>query len=213
MTGSVQYELRYFPIRGLGELPRMIMECGDIKYQNSYPTDWTKEKSTAPFGQLPMLMETTKDGKVFTLAQSSAISRYLAHKAGIAGRDEHQTALLESMYESIVDIRTHWIKAFYSPEDKKKVAFDSFFAENLPNWALFNERFFASTSEKFMFLTGNDITYVDLFLFIMVDGWIEMNPKAIDCYPTMKKVHQNVKNHSKISAYLKSDRRHPSTMK
>lgn len=56
-TPDAEYTLHYFPIRGLGELPRLILEVGGLVYRNTYPVDWPKEKSSSPFGQVPLLIE------------------------------------------------------------------------------------------------------------------------------------------------------------
>lgn len=57
-------------------------------------------KPTLPFGQLPLLV----DGDI-RLAQSNAILRYVADKAGLDGRDDPKYyALSEMLIEEAVDI-------------------------------------------------------------------------------------------------------------
>lgn len=104
------------------------------------------------------------------MAQSGSISRYLARKIGIAGSNEKEAATIESIYEAlgnfsiphsrnvfdlssfffIVDIRTHWLKAFYAPEVDKKKSIDLFFAENFVNWSNFFERYLDRSSGDFI---------------------------------------------------------------
>lgn len=53
-----------------------------------------------PFGQLPVL---EIDGKIVN--QSVAISRYLAKKAGLAGKDEWESLLVDVAIDNIYEIR------------------------------------------------------------------------------------------------------------
>lgn len=57
--------------------------------------------------------------KDFKLAQSGSISRYLARKVNMVGENFDHIAIVESIYKALVDIRTHWLKAFYAPEPDK----------------------------------------------------------------------------------------------
>ena len=73
------YTLHYFPVQGLGELPRLIMEVAGLAYQNTYPRDWYTEKPTLPFGQLPMLIERQADGSVGSPCALGGQARPAAH--------------------------------------------------------------------------------------------------------------------------------------
>lgn len=53
-----------------------------------------------PFGQVPIL---EIDGKI--LNQSIAICRYLAKKAGLAGKDEWESLLIDITVDNINDLR------------------------------------------------------------------------------------------------------------
>ena len=209
-----EYTIHYFPIRGLAELPRLIMEVGGLQYKNTYPSDWPKEKSHTPFGQVPILTErhlsprdkTTQVGHDFKLAQSGAITRYLARKVGLAGSSEQEIAMIESIYESLVDIRTHWLKAYYAADIDKPRAMDHFFHDNFINWTLFFERFLDKHSGDF--ILHDRMNYADLLLFILCDSWLEYRPDILSARPSMKKVYTNVKQNPRILSYLSSDRRH-----
>lgn len=75
----VHYKLTYFPIRGVAETIRQIFSIAkqDFEDHRVPRDDWPKFKPDAPFGQVPVLEE---DGK--KLAQSQAITRYVARKFG-----------------------------------------------------------------------------------------------------------------------------------
>lgn len=54
-----------------------------------------------PFGKVPVLE--MPDGK--KVNQSTAISRYLAKKAGLAGNDEWESLLIDVAVDNIYDMR------------------------------------------------------------------------------------------------------------
>lgn len=56
--------------------------------------------SAMPFGKVPVL---EIDGKV--LNQSTAITRYLSKKAGLAGSDEWESMLIDIAVDNIHDLR------------------------------------------------------------------------------------------------------------
>ena len=89
--GTVPLTLEYFALRGLGELPRLILEASGLPYDCVFhylEGDW---KPRAAFGQLPVL----HDGEL-TISQSRAIVRYLARKACIDGATEAEKARVDS---------------------------------------------------------------------------------------------------------------------
>ena len=86
--------LEYFALRGLGELPRLILEVTGLPYDCVFhylQGDW---KSRAAFGQLPLL----HDGEM-TISQSRAIVRYLARKACIDGATDAEKARVDMWCE------------------------------------------------------------------------------------------------------------------
>jgi hypothetical protein len=86
--------LEYFALRGLGELPRLILEASGLPYDCVFhylEGDW---KPRAAFGQLPVL----HDGDL-TISQSRAIVRYLARKACIDGATEAEKAQVDMWCE------------------------------------------------------------------------------------------------------------------
>uniref|UniRef100_A0A914CL94 glutathione transferase n=1 Tax=Acrobeloides nanus TaxID=290746 RepID=A0A914CL94_9BILA len=97
----VQYKLSYFPVRGLGEMSRMILHYANVPFEDVRISqeDWPKHKASTPFGQLPLL---EVDGK--PLAQSFAIARFLARKHGLAGKDDWESAQLDAIADFMKDI-------------------------------------------------------------------------------------------------------------
>ena len=67
--------LEYFALRGLGELPRLILELTGIPYDSVYHFGTGVYKPYAPFGQLPVL----RDGPLL-ICESGAIARHVRHQ-------------------------------------------------------------------------------------------------------------------------------------
>ena len=74
-----QMKLTYFNLKGRAELSRLILAEAGVDYEDCRleRDEWAqfKERSFAPFGQLPVL---EVDGVV--VAQSNSISRFLARR-------------------------------------------------------------------------------------------------------------------------------------
>ena len=73
----------YFDAEAKGEVARLLLAAGNIDYEDFRISfaDWPKHKADTPFGQIPLLYW---DGE--ELAQSWAISKYIARKVGWVGK-------------------------------------------------------------------------------------------------------------------------------
>lgn len=82
-----------------------MLSLSGFDWQNVYPKNWKdEEKQQTPFGKIPVLTETRADGSKFVLAETNAISRYLARKSGLYGSNEEEAALIDQFYESWTEI-------------------------------------------------------------------------------------------------------------
>ncbi|KAG0275534.1 hypothetical protein BGZ95_008669 [Linnemannia exigua] len=92
------FEIRYFHVHGMGAMSRTIAVIGGGKLSNVHAEDWATFKPTAPFGVMPLLTETSADGKTkLKIAESDAIERYLARKFGLFGNGSvFEEVLVES---------------------------------------------------------------------------------------------------------------------
>ena len=101
--------LTYFDVRARGELARLVLAAGGLEYEDkrvSGPT-WLAVKPDCPFGQIPIL---EYDGVV--LAQSVTIARFLAKKAGLAGRNELENAQADMVVDHVHDLMNSKSKSF-----------------------------------------------------------------------------------------------------
>ncbi|CAD5210063.1 unnamed protein product [Bursaphelenchus okinawaensis] len=90
------YKLIYFDARGICESIRLMFIYSNIPFIDKRITlnEWMRLKETTEFGKLPILEVNSKK-----LSQCLAISRYLAHKFGMAGSDEWEVAKLDEVSE------------------------------------------------------------------------------------------------------------------
>ncbi|GBP56310.1 Glutathione S-transferase 2 [Eumeta japonica] len=120
-----KYVYRYFPVKALGEGPRLLFSYGKEEFEDIRITfeEWDNHKSIVEFhtynsdppatngGLRPLLGETLFgelptleiDGKQY--AQSVAISRYLGRKYGISGATPEEDLLIDQMVDFVNDIR------------------------------------------------------------------------------------------------------------
>ncbi|CAB3234383.1 unnamed protein product [Arctia plantaginis] len=109
-----KYVFYYFTVRGLGEGPRILLAFGGQEFEDNRLTQeqWPDFKTKTPFNQLPLL---EIDGKQY--AQSTAISRFLGRKYGIAGDNEDEAFEIDQNVDFLVDIRNIGA-AIYKEEDE-----------------------------------------------------------------------------------------------
>jgi hypothetical protein len=61
----------------------------------------------------------------------------------------------------LVEIRTNFIKAFFTPAEGKKAALENFYSEQFPTWAKFFDKFIAHQgASKGSFVLGNKVPLV-----------------------------------------------------
>ena len=102
--GGVPFKLVYLTLRGLGELPRIMLEATGMPYEGIYygKTDLQGAKSSLPFGRVPVLEN--YDGRGNALAQSAAIVRYLGSRTGLNGQNPHERARVDMVYETVQEL-------------------------------------------------------------------------------------------------------------
>uniref|UniRef100_A0A914YC91 GST N-terminal domain-containing protein n=1 Tax=Panagrolaimus superbus TaxID=310955 RepID=A0A914YC91_9BILA len=96
----VHYKLSYFDTRGIGEAIRLLFKYAKVDFEDHRFTrdQWAAIKPTTPAGKVPIL---EFDG--ITLVESAAISRYLARKFGLAGKDDLEQAKVDAIVDQNKD--------------------------------------------------------------------------------------------------------------
>ncbi|KHJ91458.1 hypothetical protein OESDEN_08679 [Oesophagostomum dentatum] len=157
-----------------------------------------------PFGQLPVL---EIDGK--QLAQSIAISRFLARKFGFAGSNPFDEAVVDSIVDQFRDfmVEVRQVIAVASglqKGDMGKLVKEVFFPAR--------DKFFG-LMEKFLrksqsgYLVGDSLTFADLYLAECSSEFAKKIPQTYDGFP---KVILQVKAHADLYSSMFSDDHHDS---
>jgi glutathione S-transferase len=228
VVSGAPLHLTYLTMRGLAELPRLILEEAGLPYIGTYlgREQFKQAKSSFPLGRVPVLK--TTEGAV--LSQSSSIVRYLAGKAGLDGKNMEERANVDMWYEtskelfgshsrfgSMMNVEA-LRKGPSGGDDEKILHFKDTtnrgeytdYQKAMAVLTTFEEALAQSESG---FLVGDSLTYVDLALFIQLLDLEEednMPTWANDLkLPSLKAFKDRVEKRPAIQAYLQSDRLMP----
>lgn len=120
-VGEKPLVLAYFAIRGLGEVPRLLLAEAGAAYEHIAITGGETQanslewRTRSPNGLLPM-MSGLGVPRSAPLSESSAIIRFLARKYGMAGADELEAARIDTLFETAKDLADK--KAHITNEDE-----------------------------------------------------------------------------------------------
>lgn len=98
---SAEYKLTYFNFRGRAEIHRLLFDIAGQKFEDKRLTfdEWRESKADYPFQQVPVLDVTESDGRSYRIAQSHSITRFLAKRFNLAGRDDVEAAQCDMINE------------------------------------------------------------------------------------------------------------------
>ena len=116
--------------------------------------DAAQASGAFPMGQVPVL-EVTKGGRTHKVAQSKAISRYVAGQLGLLGASAEEAADIDSLVEVVNGDLMPASNAAKTPEERAK-----FVAEALPKHLATLEKLLG---DKFAY--GGKLSYADIMLY------------------------------------------------
>jgi len=108
-AGEKPLVFTYFAIRGLGEVPRLLLAEAGAAFEHIAITggeaqpDSLEWRSRSPNGLLP-LMSGLGVPRSDPLCESGAIIRFLAQKYGMNGKDELEAARIDTLFETAKDL-------------------------------------------------------------------------------------------------------------
>jgi glutathione S-transferase len=213
MQGSghkiARVELSYFPLRGVVEKIRLVLEASGTPYDDRRikpKSEWPALKNSGEFlfKQVPKATIHFEDGEKFDLFQSGAIFRFIARKTGLLGSNEIEAAKVEMFADGVEDIRQKYVKVCYSPEIESLKT--PYLAETVP--AEFGKFEAALKANGTGYLVGHSLTAADLYFFDILENHLALAGEGIlDAFPLIKQLHAHVAAHPKIRDYLASGRR------
>jgi len=195
------YKLTYFNIRGLAEPSRFLLKYGGIKFvdERLEKDDWATKKANYPFGQLPIL---TVNGKTYN--QSTAIERFLARKVKLAGKDDFEDMEIDSIVDTINDLRLKLGSWFRETDEKSKAAQkETIVKETLP---FYLGRLDKIAKENNGHLACKRLTWADLHFTAMCEtmNFFFGSDDIFANTANLQAVIKNVKDLPAIKAWLES---------
>ncbi|KAI1695775.1 glutathione S-transferase 1 [Ditylenchus destructor] len=200
------YKLHYFDVRGFGEPIRLFLHYHGLKFEDvRYPLlnqpDQIKWQAMKP-RKMPVL---EVDGKM--LGQSLAISRYLAKKHGLAGKDEWEQAKIDELADFTRDffkeVQGDYVAVVlgFKPGDKAKLHTEVFLPAIEKNYPIFQKTLNESGSG---FAMKSGLTWVDFCLADFIVTYNGFDSELAKKYPDLDKYAKKVLSLPQIKKYVES---------
>ncbi|KAI8810308.1 hypothetical protein BJ742DRAFT_801351 [Cladochytrium replicatum] len=208
----VHYSLYYYQEQARAEVVRLILAYSGAEWSNRFANDWPAEKPLTPFNQIPVLTETDDDGSVLTLAQTRAIERYLARKYGLLGSTPKESALIESIQESYVDLYAQFRAYRRAPADQKEQVLRTFKDTQLAKFIENHKKFIKIHGKAGHFYIGDKVSLADLHALQAIQGINAYLPGLLteEMFPELFAVYRKVLEVSeRVREYVESPDRVP----
>eukprot|EP00753_Platysulcus_tardus_P000190 PLAT10115.2.p1 GENE.PLAT10115.2~~PLAT10115.2.p1 ORF type:complete len:275 (-),score=52.46 PLAT10115.2:55-807(-) len=209
-AAAVSYTLRYFNLRFRSEPIRLLLEVAAQSYawETVELADWRALKPTTPFGSLPLLTDHMEAD--LELAQTDAISRYIARKHGLYGADLKQAALIDAFVSHTRDGMA-WIisRMLFVPPEEFDARKDVVQERNLMPWLEAIEKGLARNRDSGgRFLVGEGFTLADAAVFSLLDNVLgPLWPSVLRSRDSIINYVNSMRALPAIAAYYASGRR------
>jgi len=199
-------KLSYFDFDGgRGEDARLALFIAGVNFDDDRikPPNWPVQKSSTPFGGLPVL---TMEGKPGQLAQSNAVLTFLGRSYNLHPADLWEAARHEMVMAAVEDLRaaTGATIGIKDPDEKKRAR------EELANGLMqtWGANLEAQIGEG-PFFGGAKLQVVDLKVFVMVHffargGADHIPGDVFKAFPKLVSLYEAVKAHPKVAAYYQA---------
>ena len=194
------YQLKYFDIRGVAEVSRVLFALGQEPYTDArYDIDasfnapgFQEDKQSGNLrmnlNRAPVLV--TPDGR--TIGQSKSIERYLARRFGLMGSSPEDEATIDCIAEHCRDVKDAAQRKGFSrfardkTDEEKAAARAEWFERDLPDWLRRIETVVMVTSSAPGYAVGSSPSYADVIIWAMlrdcaVDDFEETTKAAASC--------------------------------
>ncbi|XP_026820793.1 glutathione S-transferase-like [Rhopalosiphum maidis] len=194
----MSYKVTYFNFTALAEPIRFLLSYLNIDFEDFRfeREQWPALKPTMPFGKVPTL---EIDGKV--LNQSTAITRYLSKKAGLAGSDDWESLLIDIAVDNIHDLRQAIASYAYDPNEATKEArYAPLINETIP---FYMDKFEKSVGENNGYFVNGKLSWADLF-FVAILNYLNFMAKIdlLEGRPNLKALNEKVLEIPQIKAWV-----------
>ena len=181
---TTSFKLTYLPVRARAENIRMMLKFADIEYEDEIVAGaaWQAIKAAQPFDKLPVL--TLTDGT--KLAQSAAISRWVAQRAGLLPADPTAAAIQDMVFEGCQELcgGTFNINPICNVHDITGETFATEKTKYLGNWPGASANLAAQLGSA-PFFGGETPLMADFHAFHICDNTLQLEPTALEAQPTL----------------------------
>jgi len=189
-----KYKLIYFDVKGKAEVIRLMLASANVDYEDvrlDKEHQWPEYKPKTPFGQVPVL---EVDGKM--IAQSAAITRFIAHKHGLAGVNDLEAARIDMLFEGINDVMPHVRPAsmlFRKKEiEEAKALLKKIYEEHLKKFLNNYSKFLKE--EGTGFLVGKKVSYTDIGLLYFLSNLHENDESILNSHEDLLAYKARIEN-------------------
>ena len=224
----MRYELYYQPsIQGRGEFIRLALEEAGADY-----LDVARDPNFGRPGIMKFLEDPALEHPPFAppflkagellISQTANILQFLAPRLGLVPEKEESRLWAHQLQLTVADWlyetgQTHHpianVLYYEEQKDEAKKRAAHFTAIRIPKFAGYFERILNLNADGGDFIFGEEVSYVDLSLFQMIEGLRYAFPKTMaqvePQHPKLVTLHDRVMARARIAAYLASPRRLP----
>ena len=198
--------LIYFPVPGRAEACRVALAFSDLEWEDVEVTgvrfEIMKNDGELPWDMLPILQ--TPKG---TIAESSAILRFVGHDVGLVSQDRFQSAKVDEFIDGMGPLATALNTTFGISDDEERIRLRKELFSNgagAKNLALLERKI--SQSKTGWAADTDDMSIADLKLFTELFALFSGNYDGIEAsvicdYPQLLKYHEKVANEPRIRAH------------
>ncbi|XP_078620474.1 hematopoietic prostaglandin D synthase-like [Branchiostoma floridae x Branchiostoma japonicum] len=194
------YKLTYFKHWGRGGVLRLLFAAGGIEFEDVRieREQWPELKPKTPMGQIPIL---EVDGTI--ICQRRAIARFIAKKAGLAGKTPLEEARADMIVDGMADIEGKVVDFYIEKDATRKQEKIKDFAEKTLPTVLDSLEKLASPGGHFV---GDALTWADVDFFAMMYFLKDHLPSdPVTGYVNLSKVRDNVMSNPGIADWMKKE--------
>ncbi|KAF9121780.1 Glutathione S-transferase S1 [Mortierella sp. GBA39] len=204
------FEIKYFDFHGLGGISRTLLAISGSKFTSVTPEDWASEKPLAPFGVMPLLTETSADGKTtIHIAETGAIERYLARKFGLLGSDAFEEVLIDTFVSNNYSLQWAITGKYFMVKDPELKAAnkESLITNNIAPWIKYHEEHLSANGANGHYV-GNKVSLADVktdFLLGLIQGVIGEDLVSKSKTPALWQVREKLNKIESLAAWKQTE--------
>ncbi|GAU87715.1 hypothetical protein RvY_00525 [Ramazzottius varieornatus] len=199
-----RYRLLYFKGRARAELVRLIFHAAGEDFDDVQLDDnsWQEIRTNSPTGSLPMLVVDNNE----PLTQSMSIARFVAREFGLAGKDNYQMALVDSIADYMNDLMGDIVEVTFEDDARRKRERVRRFNERImPETVHFVERFIQRYGGNSGYAVGDSLTYADLYIYNTLDQMVLAGIASwndFQQYPRLNQIVRSIEGTPRFADYL-----------